>query len=331
MLFRSVSLGIKSLFRPAKRNAEIEAEVRSFFELAVEHKMGQGLSRDAAERAARVEMGSAEMVSDKIWAVGWESRVESLWKDARYGFRQIWRSPGLSLVAILSLTLGIGANTAIFTVIDDLLLRPLPVRDPRMLVSFGDGNYAGIVALSSAGAYDIFPYDFYRHISGDRNALERIGAFASFPTMVSVRTGSGTGAPATQAISHLVSGMFFSVRGAQPLLGRVLNPDDATVEGTNPVAVISYRYWQENLSADPRVVGRPITINGTLFAVIGVMPAAFYGVDLNQEAPDRWLPITMQPQVMMQPSLLKPDVPFWIHIMARRHPEVSVARAQSRQ
>ena len=325
MVFRSVSLGIKSLFRPAKRNAEIEAEVRSFFESAVAHKMQQGMSRDDADRTARVEMGSAEIVRHKVSAVGWESQVESLWKDTSYGFRQILRSPGVSIVAILSLTLGIGANTAIFTVIDDLLLKQLPVRDPRMLVSFGDGSGGGIVALSSPGAYDIFPYEFYRRISGDRNELEGICTFASFLTMVSVRTGGS----ATEAIGHLVSGTFFSVLGAKPLMGRVLNPDDAAIEGRNAVAVVSFRYWQENLSADPRVVGRPITINGTSFVVIGVMPASFYGVDLNERSPDLWLPITMQPQVMMQPSLLKPDGLFWIHIMARRNPEVSVAQAES--
>ena len=338
MLFRSVVSGIRSLFRPAKRNAEIESEIRSFFESAVEHKMRQGMSRDDAEHAARAEMGSAEVVRHKVWAAGWESRVESLWKDAGHGFRQILRSPGLSIVAILSLTLGIGANTAIFTVINDLLLKQLPVRDPRMLVSFGGGAGGEIVAPSSPGAYDIFPYEFYRRISGDRNEFEGICAFASFPTMVSVRIGSGTRGPAPQAISHLVSGTFFSVLGAQPLLGRALDPDDAVTEGRNAVAVISYRYWQESLSADPRVVGRPITINATSFVVIGVMPASFYGVEPNEQSPDLWLPITMM-WPLMQPtqvggsrnwaSLLKPDGLFWIRIMARRNPEVSVAQAQS--
>src|ERR1700730_11646548 len=133
------------------------------------------------------------MVRHKVWAAGWESQVESLWRDAKYGFRQILRSPTLSIVAILSLALGIGANTAIFTVIDDLLLKKLPVHDPHMLVSFGEGSDGGIIAASGSGAYDIFPYDFYRRIAGNRDELEGICAFASFPTMVSVRTDSGTG------------------------------------------------------------------------------------------------------------------------------------------
>jgi predicted permease len=329
MLFQSFVSGIKSLFHPGERNAEIEAEVQSFFEAAVEHRMQQGMSRADAERAARAEIRSTEMIRHNVWTSSWESRAESLWKDVRYSFRQLLRSPGLSVVAVLSLALGIGVNTAIFTVIDDLLLKQLPVHDPRMLVSFGDGSDGGIIASSSPGPYDIFPYDFYRHIGGDRNEFDGICAFASFPTMVSVRTGSGSAGPATQATGHLVSGTFFSVLGAQPLMGRALNAGDTATEGSNAVAVISYRYWLENLSADPNAVGRSITINGKSFMVVGVMPRAFYGVELNEQAPDMWLPITMQADVMMQPSLLKPDGLFWIHMMARRRPDVSVAQAQA--
>jgi predicted permease len=329
MHLRDITDGIRSLLQPHKRNGEIEAEARCFREAAVEHRMRQGMSREDAERAAQRELGNMQIIRHKVWSAGWESLAESLWRDAAYGLRQAMRSPGLSIVAILSLALGIGANTAIFTVIDDLLLKQLPVRDPRMLVSFGDGNSGGVVAATSPGAYDIFPYDFYRHIAGPQNELEGICAFASFPTMVSVRAASAAAGPATQAQIHLVSGTFFTVLGAQPLLGRIFNPADTATEGSNAVAVISHRYWQQNLSADPGVLGRSITINGTSFNVIGVMPASFYGVDLNEQSPDMWLPITMQPAVMMQPSLLKPDGLFWIHIMARRRPDVSVAQSQA--
>jgi len=265
MHLRDITGGIRSLLYPHKRNAEIEAEARSFRDAAVEHRMRQGMSREDAERAMRRELGNIQNVGHKVWSAGWESLAESLWRDAAYGLRQVMRSPGLSIVAILSLALGIGANTAIFTVIDDLLLKQLPVRDPRMLVSFGDGNSGGIVASTSPGPYDIFPYDFYRRIAGPESELESICAFSSFPTMVSVRAASAAAGPATQAQIHLVSGSFFTVLGAQPLLGRVFSPADTATEGSNAVAVISHRYWQEDLSSDPAVLGRSITINGTSF------------------------------------------------------------------
>jgi predicted permease len=327
--FNNIRSGLQSLFRKQRIDRELDEELESFFTASAADKQRTGMSAKAARHAARVEMGSRGSVKQKVWSARWESILDSLLQDVRISVRMLAKSPGFTLVALLSLALGIGANTAIFTVIDDLLLKQLPVRDPHMLVSFGDGSDSGIVGASSPGAYDIFPYQFYRRIAGNRDQLEGICAFASFPTLVSVRTASDTGGPATQAISHLVSGTFFSVLGSQPLMGRVFNPDDTATEGRNSVAVISHRYWRENLSADPGVIGRSITINGTSFIVIGVMPAAFYGVDLNEQSPDMWLPITMQREVMMGPSLLNPDGLFWIHVMARRKPEVSVAQAQS--
>jgi predicted permease len=329
-MLHNLRSGFRSLINPGERNAEIGDEVNSFFEQAVEHKMRQGLSRADAERAARGEIRSAEMVRHKVWAVGWETAVESFFKDLRYSLRQIMRSPGLSLVAILSLALGIGANTAIFTVIDNLLLKQLAVRDPRMLVSFGDGQDAGVMALSDPGPYTVFPYAFYRRIEGNRDELDGITAFASFATQVSVRSASTGNGPATQAIGHLVSGSYFSVLGVEPMMGRTLNPGDTATEGGDAVVVISHRYWRENLAGDPNAIGRTLAINGTTFVVVGVMPPSFFGGQLNEQGvDDMWLPITMQPQVMMQPSLLKPDGLFWVSMMGRRKPGLSVAQAQS--
>ncbi len=328
-VLRNLMRGMRALFQRNDRNAEIEDELRSFQEASVEEKMRRGMSQGAAIRAARAEVGSPEMVRHKVWAAGWESTVESLGQDLRYGVRQSLRSPWLSVVAILSLALGIGANTAIFTLMNDLLLKQLPVHDPQQLVSFGDGNNSGTMESSDPGPYDIFPYEFYRRIAERQDKFQGICAFASFPVAVSVSTGSRAAGPATQAISHLVSGTFFSVLGAEPLLGRTFTADDSAVTGRNPVAVISHRYWQQELAADPAVLGRAITINGTQFAVIGVMPETFYGVELNEQPTDMWLPITMQQEVMLRPSLLAPDGLFWIHIMARSKPGVPVAQAQA--
>ena len=269
----------------------------------------------------------AATVRHKVWSARWESAVDAVRLDLRYGLRQILRSPGFSIVAVLSLALGIGANTAIFTLMNDLLLKQLPVRDPQQLISFGDGSSSGTVEPSDPGPYDIFPYEFYRRVAERQDQFQGICAFASFPTSVSVRTAAGGNA--TQAISHLVSGTFFSVLGAEPLLGRTFVAEDAVVAGRAPVAVISHRYWQQELAADPAVIGRELTINGTQFTVIGVMPPRFYGVELNEQSFDMWLPMTMQQEVMLRPSLLTPDGLFWIHIMARRKAGVRGAEGQS--
>ncbi|MFC5864567.1 ADOP family duplicated permease [Acidicapsa dinghuensis] len=320
---------LRRLFARRRMEIDLDKELRFHFESQVADKVRSGVTRREARRLTRLEFGGIDQIKEECRTSRGTLWLESIVQDVHYGLRQIMRSPGLSIVAILSLALGIGANTAIFTVIDDLLLKQLPVHNPKMLVSFGDGSDAGIMASSSPGPYDIFPYDFYRRISGNQKALDGICAFASFTNQVSVRAGSGAQGPATQAISHLVSGSFFSVLGVQPLMGRVLTAEDTAVEGANPVVVISYHYWQENLSADSNVIGRVLTINNTSFMIVGVTPPSFYGVTLSEVTPDLWLPITMQPQVMMRPSLMKLGGLFWIDIMARRKPNVSVAEAQS--
>src|SRR5271170_73528 len=210
-LLRNLISGVQALMHKERRTEEVEEELRGYLEADVEEKMRRGMNREDALRAARINIGSAEGVRHKVWSAGWESTAESLWQDVRYGARQLLKSPGFSIVAILSLALGIGANTAIFTLINDLLLKSLPVRDPQQLVSFGKAAGGGILGGFTPGkAVDIFAYDFYKRLEADHgDQFQSICAFSSFPVNISVRSGSSASGPATQAISHLVSGTFF--------------------------------------------------------------------------------------------------------------------------
>ncbi len=253
--------------------------------------------------------------------------MNGLLQDLRFALRQLRKNPGFTIVAIVSLALGIGANTAIFTLINSLMLKSLPVRQPRQLVSFGEATSGGEVDGIGPGALDIFPYDFYKQIQQQHDPFQQVCASGSFPITVSVRN-SSDGA-ATQALTQLVTGTFFRTLGVEPTLGRPILPDDADVPGRNPVAVVSYRYWWQTLAADRSVIGKAITINGTAFTLIGVAPPAFFGVDLNEESPDLWVPITMQQEVTLQPSLLNPHGLFWVHMMGRLKVGVAASRAQS--
>ncbi len=330
---RTLTAGIKALFDMEKRNAELDEELGGFLHHSVDEKMQRGMNREDALRAARMEIGSRDAVKENVWSAGWESAFENLWQDLRYGARMLIKSPGFTAIAILSLALGIGANTAIFTLVNDLLFKSLPVRDPHQLVSFGKAFGAGEVDGIEGGPLDIFTYDFYQRLEREQaqghTPFTGIYAFGSFWNLISVRIGSGGNGPATQAASQLVSGNFFSVLGAEPLLGRTLTPSDATAPGSSPVAVISYRYWQQMFAGDAAIIGRSLTINGTLFTVIGVMPPKFEGVTVNNESMDMWLPLTMQQEVMLQPTLLAPGGLFWMHIMARRDPAVPLGQAQA--
>jgi predicted permease len=325
--------GVNALRHKDRRNQDIDEELQSYRDASVEEKLRRGMTRESALRAASIEIGSPESVKHQVWSATWESTAESLWQDVRYGARQLLKSPGFSIVAILSLALGIGANTAIFTLINDLLLKSLPVRDPQQLVSFGAGNGGGILGAVHPGSVDIFSYDFYKHLEREQQQnpkfLQGLTAFSSFPIMISVRSSQAANSPATQAASYLVSGTFFSTLGTQPILGRSLSTSDTNAPGSSPVAVISYRYWQQALAADPGVIGRTLNINGTLFNIIGVMPANFYGVDLSEQAPDMWLPLTMQAPVMLQPAMLDSSELYWLHILARRNPDVRLSESQA--
>jgi len=255
--------------------------------------------------------------------------MSGLFQDLRYALRQWRKSPGFTAVAVLSLALGIGANTAIFTLINSLMLKSLPVRQPQQLVSFGKEIDGGEVDGIGPGPLDIFTYDFYKQVERQHDPFQDVCAFGSFPVMVSVRSSSVQGGPASQAISHLVSGNFFQVLGAEPLMGRPFTPEDADAPGRQPVAVVSYRYWQQTLAADTAVLGKVIAINDTPFTVIGVMPPKFYGVELNEESPDMWLPLTMQQEAMVQASLLNPHGLYWLHMMARAKDNIGIQQAQA--
>ncbi len=248
-------------------------------------------------------------------------------QDLRYALRQLRKSPAFAAVAIVSLALGIGANTAIFSLINSLMLKTLPVTDPQQLVTFGMGAGGGAIDGIGPGPLDLFPYDFYKQIETRHDPFVDVCATSSFPATVSIRRSSG--GAALQAHAELVSGTFFRTLGVTPILGRAISPEDADAPGSNPVVVLSYRYWNEKLGADRTIIGAPITVNSTTFTVVGVTPPRFFGVELNAESPDVWAPVTMQEQIMLRPSWLKPHDLFWLHAIGRRKPGVSVAQAQA--
>jgi predicted permease len=325
---KNFTLGLKALFAKDRLNQELDEELQTFLDESVSEKMRAGMPSSEALHAARIEMGSRESVKQNVRSAGWESMIESIWQDLRFSVRLLVKSPGFSAVAVVSLALGIGANTAIFTLINGLMLKSLPVSEPQDLVSFGTQVGGGQVDGITPGPLDLFPYSFYQRIKSPNSLFSGVCAYSSFRPVVTFRV-SGTGQTAVQGISHLVSGNFFHVLGATPLLGRVLVPSDADAPGREAVAVVSYRFWQQNLSGSPGAIGHALTINGTQFTVIGVMPANFYGVSQTDQAPDFWVPLTMQQQIMLQPSQLAPRSLYWLHFMGRRQPSVRFAQIQS--
>jgi predicted permease len=306
----------------------MDEELCGFLDASVEAKRRAGMNANDAAYAARVEMGSTNAVKHRIRSAGWEVGLENLWQDLRYSVRMLAKSPAFTLVAVLSLALGIGANTAIFTLIDGLLLKDLPVQSPRELITFGKAFGGGAIGGVDIGTGDLFPYDFARQLESQPGPFQGVCSFASFTRQVSIRLTGNEQGPPTQVMTHLVSGNYFSLLGVEMELGRAILPSDADAPGRSAVVVVSDHYWREALSADPNVIGRTIGISGTPFTVIGVAGRKFYGIKLQKEPPDLWAPLTMQSVVFMQPSMLGANGLYWLHLIGRRDAIHSVGQDQ---
>lgn len=308
----SLIVGLKSLFQKQRVERELDEELESYVEASVAHKQSAGITAEVAHRAAMIELGSRNAVKHQVWSSRWESTLDGILQDIRISLRMLTKGPAFTIIALLSLALGIGGNTAIFTLIDQVMLRNLPVQNPEQLVTFGPENGGGEAGGIDMGSYGLFPWYFARQLQADPGPFQGIASFCSFSDKVSVRLPSTGGAadsgtPAILAPANLVSGNYFSVLGAQPFMGRAIAPTDDDTPGSGAVIVLSHHFWQQALSSDPAILGKVISINGSPFDVIGVMPENFHGIRQEMEPPDLWAPMTMQTVILKQPSMLTPS------------------------
>ena len=255
--------------------------------------------------------------------------METLLKDIRYGFRGLFKRKGFAAIAVLTLALGIGANTAIFTLVNAVMLKSLPVQKPEELVLFSDATSEGTSLLDGprSGKWDRFSYASYEYLRKHNQSFQELAALRSGVARLSVRRMDSEASAAARSSGHLVSGQFFSLLGVRASRGRVLTPEDDNASAP-PAAVVSNRYWVQELNSDPSVVGRNFIINGTNFTVVGIMPKEFFGERVRRP-PDFWLPLAFQPQIELRESFLKEEQVYWLMLMGRLKPGVSMDQAQS--
>ncbi|RPI08847.1 MAG: hypothetical protein EHM65_09820, partial [Acidobacteriales bacterium] len=215
-----------------------------------------------------------------MWQVacGASSRMRSIWMDLLFGLRLLTRNPGFAAAAVASLALGIGANTAMFSVVHGVLLRPFPVEHPDRLVGI-ETRKAGVE--SSRGSYPD-----YEDLRDHCDAFDGVLASSYWP--VSVMAGDRP----VVVLGHLVSDNYFKVLGVSPHLGRTLRPEDAVDDGERAVAVISHRLWTRDFASDPDIIGRTLRVNQFPFTLVGVAPPGFQGI-MTGFAIDVWMPVTM--------------------------------------
>src|SRR5688572_18061074 len=261
--------------------------------------------------------------------------MHTLIQDLRYGFRMLLKQKGLTAIALLSLALGIGANTALFSVVDAILLKMLPVNEPERLVlfrsvapkEFSAGGYNGSSKTDPATglrSMTSFPYQSYQRMREQQGPLTDLFAFASVTLNVNAD------GRAELASGQVVSGGYFAGLGVQPFRGRMLTDEDDK-PGVTPVAVLSHRYWQERFGSDSSVVGKQINVNNVAFTVIGVTPPGFNGTMNVGSSPDVTVALQMEPTLYVdrKQSYLSGAGIWWVRLMGRLKPGATMEHAQA--
>ena len=303
-LLRNLSHGLRSLFSKERVEREFDEELTDFLRMAAEEKTKQGMSPKDALRAVRLERGSLEIAKEVVRSGGgWESFVETCWRDFRYGLRVLRKSPTFTLIALLTLTLGLGINCAIFTVVNAVLLRPLPYPNSERLVLV-QRHFPEITFPTTT----VTKFLFWREHSRDFESMTAYG-FAFSGVGVNL---TGAGEP-EHLHSLRVSADFFRTLGVQPVLGRSFTEDEDRPGGPNAV-VLSYALWQRRFGGDSGIVGRPIRLGGQLWTVVGIASKEF----TFTPTADVWTPLRAQPNPNDQTNVC--------NVLGRLHPGASYAQ-----
>jgi len=300
-----------------RTDAELDEEIGGHLDLMARDYERRGMSPEEARNAARRAFGGVTQVKEVYRQQRRLPFLDTIAQDLTYALRQLRKNPGFAIAAVLTLALGIGANAAIYQVLDAVLLRPLPVKDPRRLV---------LVQLRENGRPVNFTYPLFREMAARQQVLDGLFASSDFPMHSPVMRGHGTvkSAPLKSARGALVTGDYFRVLGIPASLGRVFTAADD--HQTAPVAVISHAFWDREFGRSPAAIGQVLEINKAVVTIIGVAPAGFFGERVGG-APDVWLPMALEPQVMAMDWLDAPTA-NWLTVMARLRPHGTASQAQ---
>jgi len=254
--------------------------------------------------------------------------METLLHDVRHALRQLRKAPGFTLTVVITLALGIGATTAIFTLVQGMLLRSLPVADPARLYRIGDTDDCCVEGgyVSDNGDFDIFSYDLYLHLKNSAPEFEQLAAVQAGPNGFSVRRAD---ALAKQLNGEFVSGNYFSTLGLGAFSGRPLGDSDDT-PSSPPATVVSYRAWQTEFAADPSLVGSTISIQARPFTVVGISPPGFFGDRVTDSPADFWIPLATEPYVHGPNSILHHADSNWLYPLGRVRSGTSMGALQAK-
>ena len=304
------------LLRRDGADARLNDELEAFVELSAAERVRDGVPPEEARRLAMLELGGIEPVKERVRSERHGASLDELVRDVRYGFRMFGKHRALTFTIVATLAMAIGANTAIFTLVDALMLRWLPVRDPQelVLVKFQPGD--------AKEPSESFSYPIVRALDDQRDVFAGAAAFSSYPFDVGER-GS-----AYRVSGALVTGGYYETLGVTPAAGRLLRRDDDVV-GTAVTAVISDGFWQREFARAPDIAGRTLRINGVPATIVGVSAPGFFGANVGWIA-DVTLPVAALPQVSPQAAPLLGAGNFWLRVLARPRLGIGATEAQAR-
>ena len=314
-LIRSLAAGLRSLFRKEQVDRELDEELTGFLEMATEEKIKSGMSREDARREVRLEMGSPEVAKEIVGAAGWESLVETSWQDLRFAARMLRKNPSFTTVAVLTLALGIAANTTVLSWISATLLNPIP----------GVAHTSDLVTVMRGDRTDHptppFSYPDLRDLSERTQTFSGLlGYHDDYMSLTGV-------AKPERIYGALTTANYFDVLGVHPILGRAFLPEEGTLRAGAAVIVIGYAVWQNHFAGDPQIVGKTIQINRHPYTVVGVAPRDFTGCAPGLRT-ELWIPVSMDRDVW---GFNRPDYRgiFWLIVLGKLRPGITKNQAQA--
>ena len=309
---RNITSGLRSLFHKERVDRELDEELGAYLEMAAAEKMKQGMTRQEAVRAVRLERGSPEVTKEIVRSATWESFLETCWQDVRFGLRMLRKNPGFTAVVVLMLALGIGANAAIFNTANAVLWRTLPVADPQSLVRL-------IAVRQDRTEHESIPIGIAEELHRSRNIFSDVITRSDDGLSFSYKGGA-----AERVVGEVVSPNFFDSLGIRPALGQGFSA--AVQKGQwAPEVVLSYRFWQRRFGRDPHVLGQSIRLNDYPFTIVGVSPEDFYSLVVGFD-PELRVPQMPPGQSLSQSELLSTADAA---IMARLKPGIGIVQAEA--
>jgi predicted permease len=322
---------LRSLFCRAKVEGELDDEMRFHLENQAEKYIRDGMNREEARRQVRLDFGGIDQVKEDCREARGVLLIETVAHDLRYAMRILRNSPGFTTVVVLILALGIGANAAIFTLVNAVLMRNLPVADPATLMRLGNTNDCCVNSggIPDNDSYSLFSTDTWQQLRKDLPEFQELAAMESGFTYrpVTVRR-NGTQDTARSSMGEFVSGNYFRTFGLRPEAGRLFNDSDDQ-QGAPMIAVLSYENWHDNYASDPSVVGSTFWVNTKPVLIVGIAPQGFYGDRLTSTPPDYYMPIHTMGVILGVDYVPDPNTD-WLYIIGRVRPGVALAPLQSK-